>query len=341
MPTIEDLRIYQSLPLDLKLDLSRDRIRQWLEVYGPEGTYISFSGGKDSTVLLHLVREIEPSVPAVFVNTGLEYPEIQSFVRTFDNVEILTPRMRFPEVISKYGYPFFGKDIAKNIYYARKSGPGHAHYDKLMAIGRFEHSKYATPRYIPMLDVDFMISDSCCDVMKESPINKYERRTKRRPFTGVQAAESMRRTSAWLRVGCNAFNAKNPRSNPLSFWTEQDILRYIKREGIPIASVYGEIVQADQDGYEYDNTLGDSCPYKTTGCARTGCIFCGFGAHLEKGEGRFQRLKRTHPKQYNYCMDGGAYDPEDGLWKPDKKGLGMAHCIEVINRIYGKDFIKI
>ena len=76
-----------------------------------------------------------------------------------------------------------------------------------------------------------------------------------------------------------------------------------------------------------------------TGCDRTGCIFCGFGAHLEKGESRFQRLKKTHPRQYDYCMGGGAYDM-DRLWKPTKEGLGMAHCIDEINRIYGKYFIR-
>ncbi len=60
---------------------------------------------------------------------------------------------------------------------------------------------------------------------------------------------------------------------------------------------------------------------------------------VEKGEGRFQRLKRTHPKQYEYCMNGGEYN-EQGIWQPNEKGLGMKHCIDVINSIYGKDFIK-
>ena len=77
----------------------------------------------------------------------------------------------------------------------------------------------------------------------------------------------------------------------------------------------------------------------TTGCNRTGCIFCGYGCHLEKGEGKFQMLKRTHPKQYEYCMNGGEYN-EQGIWQPNSKGLGMKHCIDVINSIYGKDFIK-
>ena len=69
------------------------------------------------------------------------------------------------------------------------------------------------------------------------------------------------------------------------------------------------------------------------------CIFCGFGCHLEKGETRFQRLKRTHPKHYEYCIYGGAYD-SDGLWKPDKNGLGMYHVFDELNKIYGENFIR-
>ncbi len=61
------------------------------------------------------------------------------------------------------------------------------------------------------------------------------------------------------------------------------------------------------------------------------CVFCGFGAHLEKGESRFQRLKRTHPKLYNYCINGGEIDPVDGLWKPNNQGLGMGYVFDWCN----------
>lgn len=339
MPSREDLKIYQSLPLDLKIELTQDRIRQFLEVYGPGGTSISFSGGKDSTVLLHLVRDVDPSIPALFVNTGLEYPEIQSFVKTFDNVEIIRPKMLFPEVIKNYGYPFIGKEVAQDLYYSRKSGPGKAHWDKLHGTGKYENSRFSTSKYLPLLNVDFLIGSRCCNVMKKAPIHAFEARTSRHSFVATMAEESLRRETAWLKTGCNSFGER-AMSKPMSFWTNQDVLQFIKTHGIKIASVYGDIVQEDPDGYGYDQTIGNTCPYKTTGCDRTGCIFCGFGAHLEKGEGRFVRLKRTHPKQYDYCMGGGAYDPEDGLWKPNEKGLGMAHCIEELCKIYGKDFIK-
>lgn len=195
-------------------------------------------------------------------------------------------------------------------------------------------------KYEPLLRIDFNISHYCCNVMKKKPVHDYSKTSSKVPITAQTAGESRLRTEQWLRNGCNGFNMKSPISNPMSFWTEQDILSYIKQNKLSIASVYGDIVYGEKDGEQYDNLICD-CGSKlcTTGCDRTGCIFCGFGAHLEKDESRFQRLKRTHPRQYRYCMDGGAYDT-DGLWKPTKDGLGMAHCIDELNKIYGKDFIR-
>lgn len=170
--------------------------------------------------------------------------------------------------------------------------------------------------------------------MKKKPLKQLDKK----PIVATMTEESNLRQTAWLRTGCNAFDIGI--SKPMSFWLEQDILSYIKKNDLPIEIVYGDIVIRSNDGNFYENTLCD-CAGKlcTTGCHRTGCIFCGFGAHLEKGESRFERLKRTHHKQYDYCMGGGAYDT-DGYWKPTKEGLGMAHCIDEINRIYGKDFIR-
>ena len=120
MRTIQDLQQLQGLPLNLKISMTKARIRQWINEYGENGVYVSFSGGKDSTVLLHLVREDYPDVKAVFVDTGLEYPEIRDFVKTFKNVEWLKPKMGFKQVIQKYGYPFISKEVSERVYYAQK-----------------------------------------------------------------------------------------------------------------------------------------------------------------------------------------------------------------------------
>lgn len=109
----------QALPLERKIQISQARIIEWYKHYDGK-VVVSFSGGKDSTVLLHMVRQLYPDVKAVFSNTGLEYASIQRHVKTFDNVDIIVPPMRFDQVISTYGYPLISKEVSEAIYYARR-----------------------------------------------------------------------------------------------------------------------------------------------------------------------------------------------------------------------------
>lgn len=408
---------------------------------------VSFSGGKDSTVLLHIARSIYPEIPAVFSNTGLEYPEIQRFVKTFDHVDIVTPAMNFFEVVSNYGYPLIGKEAAEAIYYARRitssdhtklrradisgdrTANGYAEaYDELrrntdsgnlintsgarnrriVLQGRWGESAGETDRrrndlegkwqdeqresgsgpnalrkilngeyerregksmfnkekWLPLArDAPFLISHYCCFKMKKSPMHKYQTAHGYKPIIATLAEESRFRKQGWIRHGCNAFESKNPMSQPMSFWTEQDVLTYIVKYNVPIASVYGDIVSDGKDGnlYPAKDVMGNvQCNLKCTGCQRTGCIFCAFGFHLEKkGKTRFQLLAETHPRQYEFAIGGGQwvdnpyYDataPEyDGEWKnwnpkqiwiPSKKGLGMGKVFDMVNEIYGKDFYR-
>lgn len=118
--TIQDLWQLQGLPLDLKIRMTKDRIRQWIQTYGEDGVYVSFSGGKDSTVLLDLVRQDWPNVRGCFIDTGLEYPEIRDFVRQHEGIDWVKPKMNFKAVIQKYGYPFISKEVAECVYGARK-----------------------------------------------------------------------------------------------------------------------------------------------------------------------------------------------------------------------------
>lgn len=335
MRTRTDLLQMQACPLEVKVLMTQRRIREWVTEFGVDGVYISFSGGKDSTVLLHLVRELYPDIEAVFVNTGLEFPEIQKFVRKFDNVRILTPKMNFKQVISKYGYPILSKDLSKKISAARRGQEWALKYLEGRAIHNGELSSYNVEKYLPLLSVDFLISHKCCDVMKKQPAHEYEKKTDKKPMVATMAEESKLRFQAWLKTGCNSFNFAREISKPMSFWTEQDVLKYIKDHDLPLAEPYGEIIPINGQ-FTLD---GMDCKLCTTGQNRTGCVYCAFGAHLEKGESRFERLKRTHPKQYKYCIGGGGYDNE-GLWKPNDQGLGMGHVFDVLNNLYGKDFIR-
>lgn len=328
MPTREDLQILQAQDLDLKVALTKQRVREWVTAFSTSGVYVSFSGGKDSTVLLHIVRSIYPDIEAVFVNTGLEYPEIQRFVKTFDNVRTLYPKKTFKQVICDYGYPMISKDVSQSIYEARSAGKESRVYQKFVPDSPYNlkySNRFSMVKWEALLYTDFRLSHLCCHQNKKNPAKRYEKEFDKHPITATMTCESKLRESMWFATGCNAFDNKRPQSKPMSFWTEQDVLQYIKEENLPIAPVYGDI------------TIND-CKYCTTGCSRTGCIFCGFGAHLEKGEGRFERLKRTHPKQYEFCMCGGEF--VNGLWQPNKDGLGMKYVIDRLNSLYGDNFIK-
>lgn len=187
-------------------------------------------------------------------------------------------------------------------------------------------SKYSAEKWQFFLDAPFEICHRCCNVMKKNPAHEYQRRTGRKSMTAMMASESRLRTQQWLLHGCNGFDMKQPVSNPMAFWTESDVLLYLWVNQIPIASCYGEIVKENEIEGQLDFAdlglfdLGTPV-LTTTGCKRTGCMFCGFGCHLEKqGEGRFLKMKETHPKQYDYIMRP---------W--DKGGLGYKEVIDWIN----------
>lgn len=270
------LKQRQSLPLDAKIVLSQQRIKDWYNHWEGQ-VYVSFSGGKDSTVLLHMVRELYPDVPAVFIDTGLEFPEIREFVKSIDNVVWLKPKMLFSDVIKKYGYPVISKETAQKLDEIRRTKS-----DKLLnkrLYGDDKGNGKISEKWKCLIDSPFKISNKCCNVMKKSPIKSYERKSGRKPIVGTMAEESSLRTTTYLKHGCNSFEANRPMSSPMGFWKEKDVWDYIKKFNIPYSKIYDM-------GYE-----------------RTGCMFCMFGVHLEKGENRFQRMKRTHPKIHNYCME--------------------------------------
>lgn len=285
----EDLPLLRALLLDDKIEYSLEKIRAALDYCDAKGLapYINKSG-KDSEVLADLVRRVRPSVTAVFVNTGLEYPEVTARAKQTENLIIIKPEMPFRKVIEKYGWPIVTKRQAKYIREVRTSKSA-----VLIALrptgmrsnGEYRGMSVISKRHKFLIDAPFKISEQCCDVMKKRPLKKL----KGFHFIGTLASDSSQRESAWIEVGCNNWN-KNA-STPLSIWTEQDILEYIDRFELTVPKCYGALERATNGLLRF------------TGVAKTGCMFCGFGVHLEPRPNRYEKLQITHPKIYRYIMD--------------------------------------
>ncbi len=269
------LKTLQGFTLAGKIAHAERKIKEWYEHW--EGkVYISFSGGKDSTVLLHLVRSMYPEVPAVFIDTGLEFPEIREFVETFEGVVWVKPKMPFNQVIRKYGYPIISKEQAQYIQQFR-SAKSEKTKNTRWSGNEWGRGKISE-KWKYLVDAPFLISEKCCDVMKKAPAKLYEKETGRHPIIGTMAVESSKRVQDYNRFGCNAFDNKRPTSKPISTWLEKDIWSYIKLKDLQYSHIYNL-------GYE-----------------RTGCVFCAFGCHLNK-DNKFDKMKRTHPKLHAHCMD--------------------------------------
>jgi 3'-phosphoadenosine 5'-phosphosulfate sulfotransferase (PAPS reductase)/FAD synthetase len=306
--TNEDLKNMQSMSLEDKIQVTKTRIIEWY-VKNEGKVYISFSGGKDSTVLLHISQQEFPNITKVYIDTGLEYPEVKQFALSQPNVIKIKPEISFRKVIEIYGYPLISKEVSRYIYTARncpngkvaqKFVPNNPH-DLKYGMG------YSMVKWADLKESDIPISHKCCDITKKNPAKKFEKETGLKPITAMMACESNLRKNSWLKNGCNAFDSKRPLSNPMSFWTEQDVLEYIIKYNVPYASVYGVIVRDDKG------------KLKTTKCDRTGCVYCCYGIHNEKEPNRIQRLQQTHPKLWEYCMRD---------W--DNGGLGLKRILEYL-----------
>lgn len=303
MAKVEKQELYrlQALPLDEKIAIAQKAIREFVEHFGVDGIYISFSGGKDSTVLIHLCRQLYPDLVGLYSDTGLEFPEIRDFVQTFDNITIVTPKMHHREMLKKCGYPVVSKEQAEWIYRIRSgtsSGVIQKAFYGLNPDGtptRFKLSE----QWKYLLNAPFNIGSGCCKEMKLKSIAEYVKKTGRVPIMGTTASESALRAQKFLQYGFYNLEGKKAQCTPMSIWTDDDVWEYIHHFNLPYCKIYDM-------GYD-----------------RTGCVFCMFGAHLDKEPNRFQKLQRTHPDLWRYCM------------KPyDDGGLGLREVLEFMGIPY-------
>lgn len=279
--TAQELQQHQQWPLHQKIDHALGTVEAFIARTG-KVPYVSFSGGKDSTVLLDMIRRfLKPDIKAVFCNTGNEYPEIVKFVRRTENVTVIRPEMSVRQVLEKYGFPLISKVQARFIRQVRTTKS-----EKLISLRMYgtdpKNGKTIgkiAEKWKPLIRAPFTISEQCCECLKKRPFAKYQRETGELPIIGVMAGESEIRMSSYIRRGgCNSFKEGQMASMPLSIWTDADVWAYIKEFKVPYCEIYD-----------------------IPGVRQTGCMFCGFGAHIEKTS-RFARLRALHPKAYDIFM---------------------------------------
>jgi len=295
----------QCLPLEAKVRMSLERIRAWYEHWDGE-VYVAWSAGKDSTVLLDLVWSIYPDVPAVFSNTGLEYPEIVQFAKEVKarhpdrEVIIVRPKRTFRDVVLNEGYPVVSKKTSRmlRILKNEKDNPAWANTYRLYDTGFKQDGTYSKAsklpeKWRPLLEQPWSATELCCDILKKEPLDTYSKESGRKRMMGIMAAEGGLREK---REHCNIFDTRDPSSAPMLFWTEADVWEYIRTRNLPYSKIYD---------------MGET---------RTGCMFCMFGVHLEAGQNRFQRMAKSHPKQWDYCIND----------------LGMGKVLEAVGVEYGQ-----
>lgn len=308
------------MPLEWKIEHTAYRMEDWdLQM----GGYISISGGLGSRVLWDINKKYLNScheMQGVFMDTGLEYKGVRNIALKYAKY-VLKPKMNFYQVLVKYGYPVISKAQSMAIRKLTTNNLSEEYRSKLLHGDDKGTAGKLSDKFHYLLEAPFKCSELCCDVMKKRPAHRFQYENEVFPVTAEMVEESINRKIVYLKHGCNMYDTTNPKSTPMAFWTQQDLLEYSVKEKLDIASEYGEI---KQDCYG---------KYYTTGEQRTGCAFCLFGCHREKQPNRIQRLYDIDIKRYEYCVNGGEFD-EKGIWKPNKKGLGLGFVMDYMGIEY-------
>jgi len=312
----------QSLSLGEKISHTLETYIDYFEVY-KGNVYLSFSGGKDSQILGDLIDKLhdgkldiylkfeylylknylkinsDNKPVRVFCDTGLEFPEIRSHVKKFENTVWLKPKRLWTDVVINVGFLIGSKKTSRMISDIRNptgknTNSINLYLTGIKSDGSISKSFKLANIWKPLINAPFQVSGKCCDIFKKEPFHRYEKLTGKKPITATTAQESDMRRISYMQTGCNSFGSK-PMSRPLSIWTENDIWDYHNHFNIKFAEVYYD---REVEFLENDGTL---TIIKVEGEKRTGCIFCLIG-NPKQIKGRFDRLKITHQKIYKALM---------------------------------------
>lgn len=286
--------------LDNKIDLAKKKIKDFYDANHGK-VFISFSGGKDSTVLKHLIHSMYPDVKVAFSNTTNENKDVVRFVKTFSAVDTVFPKMNFKTVLQKKGFPLVSKEVSQKVYELK-----HTKGKRTFAIRKYGYqnhpdsitdktNKDGIPVPKPgsgkcpnkwqfLAKQKFDITNKCCYFLKKEPLQRYAKENSLKPFMALMGDEGKLRMQLKLygkedENRCYPFLKTN--------WIESDIWEYAKRYNIRFAECY------------YDREING---VKVKGEKRTGCELCAYGIHLEE-ENRLDRVKLESPKRFELIMN--------------------------------------
>ena len=238
-------------------------VRDTIAKYGEENFYLSFSGGKDSTVLHHLLDMAIPGnkIPRVFSNTGIEYNAIVEFVREREREDsrfvTIYPRQNIKQMLERVGYPFKSKEHSQRVHeYQGKhiiSEYLQRYIDGKDKSG--QHKGFQCPkmlRYQFTEDFNLKVSNLCCKELKKKPIDHYMRESGRTArMTGMMREEGGQRANMnCVLIKDGSIVAFHPLAKVTHEWEEWFINEY----DIKICKLYYE-------PYNLKRTGCKGCPY--------------------------------------------------------------------------------
>jgi phosphoadenosine phosphosulfate reductase len=268
------LRIHRLLKWNMsrKLHYSNDLLAHALKRH--KHPVMCWSGGKDSTVTLSLVRRLVPDIPVIYVESGVEFMETSRFVRRMAeiwnlNLTIARPSNgdTFWNIGQKYGWPVFSKNIASNVERAVRTGNIRPQLSALEDI---------------LAENKAHISVKCCEFLREKPSKKVEQSLNADlKIVGLRAYESRARVRLWVDHGdyfyVKRYFGRNRgiwKANPISIWTEGDVWKYHRQYKIPHCELYD------------------------IGYPRNGCWPCAMAIR----NGQLKRLQEHHPLLHKHLI---------------------------------------
>jgi 3'-phosphoadenosine 5'-phosphosulfate sulfotransferase (PAPS reductase)/FAD synthetase len=345
-----ELVMLQSLPLDIKIEKSKQRIREAINKFGVDGVYVPLSGGIDSQVVHLLVKEVQEQdriplkkIPRVFSNTGNEYDSVVKKARELCDIEV-RPSKPLWRVLTEEGYPVGSKKVSRMLRDLQNPTENNFNSRRLYLEGIKQDGtktkSFKMPnKWKPFIKSEIRASEKCCYWLKKEPMNRYEKETGRIPILGVMADEGGVRKASYLQTGCNAFKSNHPQSKPIGFWLKDDSLAFTVWRKLLIPDVYGDIViintpiKAKPIDIIKSIHEGYRIKLDTTGEKRTGCVYCTYGVTQEKGENRFQKLYKNDKRKYDFAIKGGKID-DKGKLVPGNGGLGIGKILDLMGINY-------